>query len=151
LTVIDEFNEAKNQLENPRDNAFKVITENIWKKDKLKQLHRLDRMQIVEIIKNLIVLYVYEIQWHNKQVKHSVIKFAEYPYYKIKTEYPETKKAMSIDEYEKVSIQAKLINDILELFIGVDGKARGEIFGFLTSLDRTLQAQQQMQNNKVIQ
>jgi predicted transcriptional regulator len=109
------------------------MSENIWKKETLKQMNRFNSMQITEIIKNLIVISLYEKKWHETKIKHKIIPLKKYPYYRIQT--TDDTKIKTIEEYLTKSKHMQLINDIIELFIGRDGLARAEVFTFISALD----------------
>jgi len=126
-----------NQSGNPRDDAFRVMSENIWKPEMLKQMGRFDKGQLIDMIKNYMVLLLYEKRWSEIKVRHTVEKQKDYPYYKVKTQ--SIYKKQSINEFLETSAHATLCNWVTESYIGVAGQARDECFNFLTSYAKAME------------
>lgn len=134
---IDEVMNKLNDSQNPIDKAFGTMSENIWKKEMLRQMNRFDKSQIMDIMKNYIVMLLYEKQWREITVSQKVVKTKYYPYYRVNTNT--IKKSIDINEFMKESTHSKVLDIITELYIGVEGKARGEVFGFITSYAKALE------------
>ena len=126
-----------NSNSNPKDAAFKVMSENIWKPEMLKQMGRFDKSQINDLIKNYIVILLYEKRWSEIKVTHQIITTKQYPFYRVKTisEY----NPIDTEKFLKESGHNRILEIVTELYIGESGKARDEVFGFITSYAKAME------------
>lgn len=134
---LRELTQLINQNSNPKDAAFRVMSENIWKPEMLKQMGRFDKSQIVDLIKNYIVILLYEKRWSEVKVNFKIVKTKDYPFYRIN---PETEiKPVELDTFLRESSHNRILEIVTELYIGESGKAREEVFGFITSYAKAME------------
>ena len=147
LTEASPLNEAIELLNgegNPKDAAFRTMSENIWSENKLNQMHRFNKKELLEIFKNFVVILLYEKKWAEIRLIHTIQKTKEFPYYFVKTK--KTEKNINLDDYLNQSAHGRLIKILTELHIGESGQARKEVFGFITEYAKVLQREQERQN-----
>ena len=133
-----------NTTANPKDAIFKTMGENIWKKETLDQMNRFSRNEIIDMIKNYIVILIYEKCWHEHKVKHEVIYLKTYPFYRVKTTTDFV--PVTMEKFLSENMHNEILIKITNLYIGAEGKARDEVFGFIKQYAQSLEMQAQRPN-----
>ena len=122
---------------NPRDSAFQTMSENIWKPEMRKLMHRFDKSDVIPVIQNIITIMVVEKRWAETKATQKVIATKKYPFYTVITEYKT--ETIPMDKFIQENTHYAILNDIIDLYIGVDGQAREEVFGFITSYAKAIE------------
>jgi hypothetical protein len=143
-SIEEQINEQLMNIQNPRDSAFRDMAKYLWDRDKLKQLTELNSSQVVDVVRNLIIIYTYESTWKNLRIDYEIKALKTPPFYIISSK--ETNADVTPKEM-KESTHYILLHDILELFISLKRKGREENFSFLKDLDRSLAIKEQQNVN----
>jgi hypothetical protein len=144
MPIDDLISEQMNAMQNARDVAFKDIVKYLWDRDYLKSMTKLDNNQVVDVVRNLIVIYIYEKTWGKASVDFAIIADKNPPFYKVTPNYH--MEQYTLDEM-KENVHYVILHDILELFNSIKGENRARTFDFMSNLDKSLALKEVAQNN----